>query len=423
MFLIYNTLIILAITICLPIIIFKVASDKNLKLGLKQRLTIYKRDFLNSVKKNRVIWIHASSVGEVNISIQLVKDLKKTLQGNYIYLITTMTATGFTHAKNSKQFGNVAFVPFDVSFLIKRFLKIFSPELILIAETEFWPNIFYNAHKQKIPLIVFNCRVSDKSVNTYLKFGFFFKKVLNNASLFLCQNSITKKRLEQLGVGHNKIILSKNIKFDIKLPDYTAESVYNELKIPGKNVKIITAGSTHANEEEIILSIFDNLKKTHPNLLLIIAPRHPERAYDIAEIAKNKGISYKLLSENFNKNFQLLIIDKIGLLTKAYSISSICFIGGSLILKGGHNPLEAVYYKKPVISGKNIFNFSEIYNLLEQKEGVILINNQSELENEIIKLLTNNRYREKTATNGVKVLRENRGAIKITAESIKSFIK
>ncbi len=417
MIFIYNILLLFVLIIFFPIIIYKIFTDKNLKIGIKERFCIYNKQFIDSLDSNKIIWIHASSVGEVNVSALLIKPLKKKLP-DYKILITTMTVTGYENAGKNKIFDYVAFVPFDLSFIVKKFYKTVNPEIVLIAETEFWPNIFYFAKKSKIPLLVFNCRISDNSIKNYLKFKFFFKNILNYVDYFLCQNDETVERLEKLGVKGDKIFLSKNIKFDIDF-QIQIDEVYKEFHIDRvKMQNIIVAGSTYTKEEGIILEVFENILAEFPKTFLIIAPRHPERANEVVSLCKNR-FKYLLLSEMEKESSpQVLILDKIGFLIKAYSIASVCFVGGSLILRGGHNPLEAIYFKKPVISGPNIFNFKDIYKTLNENNGVIFVSSEYELEREIKKIFGNKEYAERVAENGYNILKENKGAVEKTIEYI-----
>ncbi len=417
MFFIYNLLLVIAIVLFFPLIIFKILSNKNLKVGLKDRLTLYSPDFKKSIKNKKIIWIHSSSVGEVNIAEILVKKLKKIFP-SYHFLITTMTYTGYTNAINKKIFDFITIVPFDTSFLIKRFLKITNPKIILITETEFWPNIFYQSYKKNIPLIVYNCRISDKSINNYLKFKFFFSKFLNYCSKFICQNMETIERLKKLDIQENKIIYSGNIKFDFECENLNLKEIYELFNIKDKEKFIITCGSTHSPEEEKILSIFKNLKDS----ILILAPRHVNRTNEIEDLIKRFNYSYVKLS-NPNKNeFDILLIDKIGYLVKAFAISDVCFIGGSLSLTGGHNPIEAIYFKKPVISGKNVFNFYDIYKQLKENNGVILVDNENELLSAIEKIRKNKNFAKKIAENGYNVYLKNRGAIEKTIKIITEIL-
>ncbi len=414
MFFIYNLLLVIAIVLFFPLIIFKILSNKNLKIGLKDRLTLYSSDFKNSIKNKKIIWIHSSSVGEVNIAEILVKKLKKNFPSHHI-LITTMTYTGYINAINKKLFDYITIVPFDTSFLIKRFLKITNPEIVLITETEFWPNIFYQSYKKNIPLIVYNCRISDKSIKNYLKFRFFFSKFLNYCNKFICQNLETVERLKKLGVQEDKIEYSGNIKFDFEYENIDKSEIYKIFGINPENKKfILTCGSTHAPEEEKILSIFNRLKDT----ILILAPRHVNRIKEIEELIKKFDYLYVKLSEINKNEFEILLIDKIGYLIKAYAISDVCFIGGSLSLTGGHNPIEAIYFKKPVISGKNIFNFYDIYKQLKENNGVILVDNENELLNAIEKIKKDKNFAKKITENGYNVYLKNRGAIEKTIKII-----
>ncbi len=415
MLIIYNLLLIIAIVLLLPLVIFKILSNKNLKINLKDRLTLYPSEFKSKIKNKKIIWIHASSVGEVNVANILIKNFKNFSQ-DYSILLTTMTYTGFINGVNSKLYDFVKVVPFDISFFVKRFLKIVKPKIILITETEFWPNIFYFSNKNKIPIIVYNCRISDKSFKNYLKFKFFFSNILNCVSVFICQNKITIDRLRKLGVNEFKLKLSGNIKFDISLKNYDKKQVFEEFGIEESNkFFIFTAGSTHDPEEKKILSIIEKID----NMFFILAPRHVNRIPEITKIIEEKNFSYNLLSNrNKNKNAKILLIDKIGYLTKAYSISDACFIGGSLSFNGGHNPLEAIFFKKPVISGKNIYNFTEIYSQLKENDGVILVENEFELLKAIKKLQIDKEFYKKISKNGYMVLEKNKGASSIVINEI-----
>ncbi len=418
MFQIYNLILIIAAITVSPLLIIKILGNKNLKIGFRDRILLYSKDFTQKIREtSNLIWIHASSVGEVNIAGIVAKNLKGKI------LITTMTYSGYENAVNSKNFDFVTFIPFDISFIIKRFYKIVKPTIILIAETEFWPNVFYYAKKMNIPLIVFNCRVSDNSFKSYSKYKFFFKNVLNSATYFLCQNQITQQRLLDLNVDKKRLILTKNIKFDLNfnIDPYSVLEEFDLLQI--KDHTILTAGSTHEGEELIIIEVFKNLLKNYQNLILLLAPRHIDRVKDIEDLLHSHNFTYSLLSEsNFKRDSKILILDKIGYLVKAYSISDICFVGGSLILRGGHNPLEAVYFKKPVISGKNIFNFREIYSILESNGGVIFVSSKEELESEIIKLIGNKEYSLTVAQKGFEVLENNKGALQMTLKYIEECL-
>ncbi len=419
MIFIYNLLLVIAIVLFLPLIIFKVITDKNLKIGLKDRLTIYPKSFKESIKNQQIIWIHASSVGEVNIAEILAKKIKK-IYPNYKLLITTMTYTGFLNAIDKKIFNYALIVPFDISFLINRFINLIKPKILLVTETEFWPNIFSQCFKTKVPIIVYNCRISDKSFKNYLKFRFFFKMFLKYPHYYICQNNITLERLIKLGVKKDKLILSGNIKFDFEYEELDLEEVYKEFNLTNKKDKfIITCGSTHAPEEEKILSIFDKIDDS----ILILAPRHPNRTKEVEEIIKKYNFEYiKVSDENKKNNFNIVLIDKIGYLVKAYAISDLCFIGGSLTLRGGHNPIEAIYFKKPVISGRNVFNFAEIYNELYKNEGIIFVNDEHELLKAILKLKTDKEYSQKLIKNSYKVYEKNRGAIETTIKIINKIL-
>ena len=412
MFFIYNLIVLIAIILFFPFIFF----HKNLKKGIRERFAFYQKEIKKKFKNKKIVWLHASSVGEVNVANVLIKRLRKNLN-DYCFIITTMTVTGKEQAIRSKLYDYVTFVPFDFIFFVYRFLKIFNPKIVVVIETEFWPNLFYCVNKMKIPLIVANCRISLKSFEHYYKFKFFFTHVLNLASLYICQNNETAERLNNIGVNKEKILISGNMKFDVEFEKFNEEEIKKEFFID-KNKFILCAGSTHAPEEEIISDLVEKLE----NSLIIIAPRHLERLNEIKEIFEKKNISYRLLSEKKLKNEKILLIDKYGVLIKAYAISDVCFIGGSIAIIGGHNPLEAIYFKKPIISGRNIFNFYDIYMELENLKGVIFVKDGNEFYEKVKLLKENPNLRKKIGENAYKIFEKNKGTCDFTIKQIVKFL-
>jgi len=391
--LIYEILYFIAVLMLLP--------KEYLKrsINTRKRWIREKFGFFLESKKNKkpLIWIHAASVGEVIAISTFVKKLSQ----EYEILLSTITDTGQKIANDRfKEFPvNVIYMPFDISFAIKKTLKFFNPLCLILTETEIWPNLISITSK-KIPVILVNGRLSEKSFNGYSKIKFFIKPVLEKLELVCVQEDLYKEKYINLGVIPEKIYVTGNMKFDIELEEikFTWESL-----IPRP---VILAGSTHSPEEELIIDAF---LKTVDYGTLVIAPRHPERFNEVENLIKNKiallkeKVFFSKLShfEELNKNIQILIIliDQMGILGSLYRICDIAIIGGSFIPHGGQNPLEPAYWKKPIICGPYMHNFPFIEDFLKNK-ACLMINRDflsvkiKELISnpEIISLMGNNAY-------------------------------
>lgn len=367
--------------------------------------------------KENVIMFHAVSVGEV---LSLEKLLKKTKEQfpNYKLVLTTGTKTGqeLAHKKYSEIVDFITYFPFDISFAINNFLNKINPSIVLIAETELWPNFAIQCKKRNIPLLIINGRISDKSLGSYKNLKLFFSPILNLYSKIYTQSELDKERFIEIGTSSEKVEVMKNLKFDI---DKTPSDI--DLK-KGEN-KVLIAGSTHSGENEILISAFDKLRQSHKNLKFIIAPRHLERVKEIEQILSSYNYSYGYRSKNNDfTNFDIIILDTLGELKKAYAFSDIAFIGGSFNKTGGHNPLEATVYDIPTITGPSIKNFRDIYSILTKAGASVLVNNQSELEQTLDKFLSDSEFYNKTKENCKNIFQDQQGALEFVIDKIKSIL-
>ena len=384
--------------------------NKRLSFNFFQRIS-----FIKNKPEGKVIWFHCSSFGEVNAIKSVIEKLKKRKKKIYI---TTLTDTGFLNAK--KIVGdNCSIIPFDFNFLIKRFIKKIKPEILIIEETEIWPNLIWQTSKFKIPIIYINALITEKSYKAYKLLKFIFSKVLKRIEIFFVQNQETEFYLKKLGVDKNKIKYIGVTKFDIKIPKI------NKLKIFKADSKIIVAGSTHHNEEKILIETFKKLKNEFPNLKLIIAPRHIERLNEIVKLLETEKIKFNLFSKIKNFcNEEVLIIDKMGVLMEIYNLSNISFVGGTLVKVGGHNPLEPASLKKPVLFGPFIKNNFVAFQLLLENKAGIMVKDASELYEKIKFLLKNKNEAKKMGLNAYKILKTNSGASqKIVDYICKNYLK
>lgn len=323
-------------------------------------------------RNSKLVWIHAVSVGEVIAAVPFMRELKSKYPSIRL-LLSTVTDTGQKVAR--EKVSDIAFpvyLPFDLTFIFQRVLKKIRPDIFITIETELWPNIFRLFKREGIPILVLNGRLSEGSFRGYKKIRFFIERVVRCVDLFCMQDRVYKERIERLGAEEERVKVVGNFKFDIKPPDHLPEWSAS-LKGP-----VILAGSTHEGEEELIVSVFERLRKDVPDVNLIIAPRHPERFARAEEIVKERGLPYLKRSSmggvgnspHAGVGGIILILDTIGELASAYGVADIAIIGGSFIDHGGHNPLEAAFWGKPVICGPHMENFPFIEDFYKKGGAV-----------------------------------------------------
>ncbi|MGN1154067.1 MAG: 3-deoxy-D-manno-octulosonic acid transferase [Candidatus Gastranaerophilaceae bacterium] len=391
------------------------ASCFNHKLGyhFKEKMCIG----LGKPLDKKSIVFYGVSVGEIIALQKLITKTKQTFP-NHNIVVTTGTKTGQETAKN--KLGTVAdyitYFPFDFPIFINRFIKKVNPEVVIVAETELWPNIGYVLNKKNIPLYIVNGRMSDSTYGSYKKLLFFFAPILKNYTKILTQSQSDNDKLISIGANKDTTEVMGNLKFDI---DVNIENFVPIEKNPCD--QIIIAGSTHAGEDEIVLSAFQKIKT--PNTKLLIASRHPERNENIFELCCKYGFKTGLRSKNNNfKEFDIIILDTMGELGKMYSICDFAFIGGSFNKTGGHNPLEACIFSKPVISGPSIHNFKDIYAIITRTQAGKIVNTEEELIVQMQKLLNDTQYYNQACEDCKTIFEQNRGAMKFVLDELQTLI-
>jgi len=364
-----------------------------------QRLGIFSRNSFDKIRRHKIIWIHAVSVGEVNSALPLWKLLRQNFP-QYRIVFSTITKTGNNLAKKFAQPDEfVVYFPLDFSFIVRRVVKLIHPHLVIILETELWPNFIAQCNKIDIPVILGNARLSDSSFIRYKLGSPFLSPVLDKINLILAQTEKDADRLISLGASKNKVWVSGNMKFDNidcsdKRIDYS-DRLRLLLELSNQD-KLLVAGSTHPGEEEILLAIYKELLMQFPNLRLLIAPRHIERIPQIEKLVSSYGLSPFRISRLFNPASSIqhpvsgvFLLDTIGQLRDFYAIADIVFVGGSLVKRGGHNIIEPAMFSKPVISGNYFFNFSDIFKVFRDSQAVITCQNKEGLKSAISELLNN----------------------------------
>ena len=388
------------------------------------RLGFFPPSLLAKIKKP-TLWIHAVSVGEIISAKSLLNNLRQRYS-QYRLIISTVTATGNKVAYQiATDKDLVIYLPYDLSFIVNKVIKRFSPTLFIILETEIWPNLISILAKKKIPLLIVNGRISAGSFRKYQKIKFLLSPVLKKISTYCMQTKEDAQRIISLGAPQEKVGITGNMKFDLEVP----ASRYKKSNFGLEEQDILfVAASTHPGEEEIILKIYKQIdrKKLH----LLIAPRHIERIAKIEKLVQKNGLVVQRLS-NLDKislpstlyPLPVLLLDTIGELSSLFSIADIVFIGGSLIKRGGHNILEPAFFGKPILFGRYMFNFKQIANLFLQGKGAISVDNAQELKKVICDLLDNSGQREELGKRAKQILEESRGATQRNMEIIRRFMQ
>jgi len=357
--------------------------------------------------------LHSVSVGETLAAIPLVRALRHRYPSLPI-TVTTMTPTGSERVQSAFGKGvHHVYLPYDLAGSVNRFLDEVNPKLVIIMETELWPNLISALHRRKIPLVIANARLSERSARGYKKLGKFIHTVLQRITLIAAQNQEDGERFLSLGLKRNQLAVTGSLKFDISVtPELAAKAIALRSQWASRR-QVWIATSTHEGEETLLLEAHKEMLKAHPTLLLILVPRHPERFPVACELTRKAGLTFTQRStgEVPSSGTEVVIGDTMGELMLLYRIADLAFVGGSLVDRGGHNPLEAAAHAIPVLMGPHTFNFKDICAKLAQDDGLITVTDTASLVKEISTLLTDEDYRLYYGRHAVEVLHQNQGAL------------
>ncbi|MBT6223069.1 MAG: 3-deoxy-D-manno-octulosonic acid transferase [Rhodobiaceae bacterium] len=356
-----------------------------------------------------LIWIHASSVGESLSALPLIElIIKNQTFDNILFTTSTITSKAIIENRISDKVLH-QYLPLDTIFLARRFLNHWKPNSIAFIESEIWPNFFQQIKKIDVPFYIANARMSENSFKKWKKYNTGAKELLSAADIIFAQDSTAESKFKILGVSN--ICNIGNIKFDSS-PLPVDKIKYNSLKAKFDKKIIFVAGSTHKIENFEIVKIHQSLSKQISNLMTIIVPRQLLEIHALEKFMVKNNISYskKSNSEDTNNNSNLLIVDTMGELGLYYKIANIAFIGGSLINKGGQNPIEALQFDCPVLHGKHTSNFHEIYKNLDKLGGAIRVNDEKELESTLIELIKDTKTIKNMNKANANLIKLNQGA-------------
>ncbi|MGH8548931.1 MAG: lipid IV(A) 3-deoxy-D-manno-octulosonic acid transferase [Methylococcales bacterium] len=417
---VYNLIIRLISPIFFLLLFYRSRKAPGYRKRWNERMGIY----WSRVSKAGVIWFHAVSFGEAEAAFPVMKALKD-LYPDVPQLVTTTTLTGSDRVRFL--LGDTAqhvYLPYDLPGATNRFLQRFKPILGVIVETEIWPNLYRECATMHVPLVIVNGRLSERSTRGYRKLPGLVKNTLRYVSLIATQSSEDAERFVGMGADRKKVFITGNIKFDYPVPDILIETGHTLRKNLFGNRPVWIAASTHNGEEEQVLGAFEMLRKEYLNILLILAPRHPERFGKVNLLCKSRGFEAVLRSSGLpcNESTAIFLLDTMGELKQFYAMSDIAFIGGSLVKTGGHNALEAAALGVPVLFGPYVFNFVKIADFLVRAGAAIQVTDQSTLAGQAARLLEDDEYRKAVGSSGRRVVEENRGAMKKTLELLIAYL-
>jgi 3-deoxy-D-manno-octulosonic-acid transferase len=417
----YNLALFAALLAGAPWWLWRLATTQKYREGLSERLgRVPSRLRPTASRAEPVIWLHAVSVGEVLAISRLVQEIAAAFPG-YLLMISTTTRTGQELARTRFGPDRVFYCPLDLPWAVRAYLNALQPRMLILAETEFWPNLLNECFRRDIPVAVVNARISDRSWPRYQMLRRLWNPILSRISRVLAQSSTDAERLVALGCLPERVSVSGNLKFDVRA-GHEAEA-NSLLKTLGPALRFLVAGSTLEGEETALLEAWPRLLSLEPQLVMVLAPRHPERfgavatlleAVKFSWIRRSQWKSKPASSLAFLEGGQIVLLDTIGELASVYSLATVAFVGGSLVAAGGHNPLEPAQFGVPIVMGPNYANFRTITEDL-RAHNAIRIARKDDLAATLGELLSNREEAQKMGARAKQVFEEKAGA---TARSI-----
>jgi 3-deoxy-D-manno-octulosonic-acid transferase len=409
-YLAYNLLLILLFVIALPILPFVLLFGLRYRDGFAQRFGFYPKALCRSLALAKPLWVHAASVGEVRSAEPLVRELKSRAPHRKIVL-STFTATGNRLARQTPGVDAAIYLPLDFPWAVRRALSAFDPSILVIIETEIWPNLLRAAFSRGIPSVLLSGRISEKAFARYSMARAFFRRVLGFFSMLGMQSPADAARAAKLGAEEKKVAVVGNLKFASRNADNGWEKI---LAVRDLSRPLVVAGSSHRGEEEILLAAFHSARASFPGLSLVLAPRHPERFDEVEKLLQNGSIAFhrksRLAAEEYFAG-DVLLLDTVGELPEFYAAGDIAFVGGSLVDHGGHNLLEPARCEKPILFGPFMGNFRSIAEEMKRSGAAIEVRDSAALTRALADLLGDKEKRRRMGARASEVAGANRDAL------------
>lgn len=426
-FALYDLLLLLVAAGLIPWYLLRRVLGLRSRSGLRERFGLYPPQRLAAINGRPVIWIHAVSVGETRAAIPLIKGLRQTWP-DHALVLTNVTETGHEVAAAIPELDLCLFFPLDLSLVIRRVLARLQPALIVIIETEIWPNLIRAAAQRQIPLVLVNGRISDRSYPRYLRWKPLLAPLLQQVRLFCMQSEIDSMRMIALGALPANVVSSGNLKFDMPMNLAETDPVIlrTRYRLP-LDLPVWVCGSTHDGEEELLLQSYGALLEQGAELVLVLAPRHPPRVPAVCELLTARNLPYRRRSQLTAESpllikGEVLLVDTLGELLPLYAASDVVFVGGSLVPTGGHNLLEAALVGRPVIFGPYMHNFREISRLVLSAGAGSQVQSPEELPGLMTRYLQDPQLGQQQGAAGHRLIAAHSGATARTVALLRTLV-
>jgi 3-deoxy-D-manno-octulosonic-acid transferase len=420
--LLYSVALAVGMFVSLPYWLFQMVRHGKYRKGLAERLGRVPARLQLTGAHEPVIWVHAVSVGEVLAVAGLAEELRRGSQRRIF--VSTTTDTGQELARRRFGEANVFYFPMDFAFAIRPYLRALRPQMVVIAETEFWPNFLRLAHASGTRIAVVNARISDHSWPRYRRFRGWMRKLLANVDMFLAQTAEDAMRLQDIGASPERVRVSGNLKFDIPAPVPPAIVETVRASIAGGGARpVLVCGSTVDGEESLLLKAFENILVQHPRAAMILAPRHPERFPAVVALLEQMSVRYCRRSAWNGESLAggVFLLDTIGELAALYALADVAFVGGSLVPRGGHNIIEPAQHGVAIVVGNHTENFRDIVSLFQRRDAVRIVG-PAELPLVFLDLLANDAERRALGQRAAETMRSQIGATARTAGELQELL-
>ena len=385
MMLVYSFALALALAATAPVWGWRMLRQGRYREGLTQRLGAVPAALRAWVRGRPVVWVHAVSVGEVMAATRLVAELQAALPGHAV-VVSTTTPTGQRVAADKFGADHVFFYPLDLAFAVRAYVRALQPVLLVLMESELWPRMLVECERANVPVAVANARVSDRSLPRYMRLRTLWRPLLTRVSLLLTQSDEDARRWIAIGARTDRVRNSGNLKYDVRVVADSALTALMQTHLQA-GTKVLVCGSTHAGEEALLLDCCRAL----PDCVMVLAPRHPDRANDVLQLARDRDVKVQRVSEwrlapHRLHGGEALLLDTVGELGALYSLANVAFVGGSLVSRGGQNPLEPAQFGAAVLMGPHYENFRAMVDAMRAADAIAIVT-AATLQQRLIALL------------------------------------
>jgi 3-deoxy-D-manno-octulosonic-acid transferase len=422
---VYSSLLLAALVLGAPYWLVRMATSGRYRAGLRGRLGWVPEGLRAVVAGREVVWVHAVSVGEVLAAAQLIREFAIARSG-WVFAVSTTTETGQRLAKERIPGSPVFYLPLDFRFSVRRYLRMLRPKMLVLMESELWPRLIDECAKDGVPVVVANARISDRSFPRYMQLRRLWRPFLQEISLFLAQSKETAERLVKIGAPVERVRVTGNLKYDVRIGNANALTEMLRERLP-VGAKALVCGSTLEGEEQVLLDTWPVVLAAEPNAVMVLAPRHPDRFAAVGAMVAGSGFELTRASDFRQRPGavaagSVFLLDTIGDLASMYGLATVAFVGGSLVPKGGHNPLEPAQFGVPVVMGPSFENFREVVEGMRANDAIRTVSPEM-VAVMLIAMLQNPGDAQALGDRGRMVFEEQAGATARTVQALTALLQ